>query len=412
MSLRTRRGRRVPLRVGVLAAGGLLLAATPAPAAAEDDTDRERAVLDGGHLDLAVRIDENGAWDFLIKDGTVPGQEVWREPNDVILHFDAQHAWQILESAAGRVPERLGRPGETIWVDHSVTYAPGLLWPGWNTEGVPPEAVNSPITAAFTGVEGPEGFFLGQWRDDAELGTVVGIDIDGTLPEPGAVELRPGVHAHPLWFFTEEGVYRLRLELSATLPTGERVADAGTLTAVVGDDIDPDDVELPAPEEPEEPGQPGDPNDPGDPGGSGGSGGESGGSDGPGQPGESGGSGGSGDSDGSGAPGGSGDPGGSGASGGSGDQGGTGGQEGPGGAGEPERSGPTGEFDGSGAPGDPGGGTAEGATDRRPGELAATGGGLGPALVPLAAGGLLAASAGAALLLHSRRRRGANAAAG
>ncbi|MDT0269031.1 choice-of-anchor M domain-containing protein [Streptomyces sp. DSM 44915] len=405
------RGRVAP-RIGALLTGGLLtggLLLAPAPAAAEDAVvERERAVLDGGHLDLAAQLDD-GQLEFRIKDGTTPGQEVWREPNDVILHFDPRHAWQIPASAAGRVPEQLGRVGDTVWVDHSVTYAAGLLWPGWNTEGVPADAVASPVTATFTGVEGPEGFFLGQWRDHPELGNVVGIDIDGTRPAPGAVELRPGVHAHPLWFFTTEGVYRIRLELSATLPTGERVSDTGTLTAVVGDP-DPDEVELPAPEEPEEPetpeepGEPGQPEDPGGPGGPGGPG-EPGAPELPGEPVEPG------------KPTEPGEPGGPGEPGQPEEPGESEGPEGPGQPGGPGAAGHSGNGEGDGnaggadgpsagsATGSPTSGGTSGAENGRPaGELARTGGDF----VPLGVAALAAAAAGLALWAaarHGRARR-------
>ncbi|MDT0446238.1 choice-of-anchor M domain-containing protein [Streptomyces johnsoniae] len=257
-----RAGRAGRALVGAVAAC-LAVPVLAAPAQAGEEPVRERAVLTGGHLDLAARLD-GGALEFHLKDGTVPGRTVWREPNDVILHFDARHEWEIPETAPGVVPEQLGRAGDTVWVDHSVTYGDGLLWPGWNTEEVAAEAVRSPVTATFTGIDGPEGFFLGQWRDDPERGTVVGIDIDSTRPEPGSVELRPGVHAHPLWFFTEEGVYRIRLEMSAVLASGERVDDAATFTAVVGD-IDPADVELPGPETPDEPAPPELPEPPAEP---------------------------------------------------------------------------------------------------------------------------------------------------
>ncbi|UED86420.1 choice-of-anchor M domain-containing protein [Streptomyces profundus] len=390
--------------IGAMAAVGLLLA--PASAAAEEGPDRERAVLDGGHLDLAARLD-GAELTFQVKDGTVPGQSVWREPDDVILHFDARHAWEIPASAAGRVPEELGEPGDTLWVDHSVTYAPGLLWPGWSTEEIPTDAVNSPITATFTEVTGPDGFFLGQWRDHPELGSVVGIDIDGTRAEPGAVELRPGVHAHPLWFFTEEGVYRLRLELSTTLPTGERVHDTGTLTAVVGD-TDPDHVELPTPEAP--PVAP--PVEPGDTGGGSGDGDDD---DGDGDATAGGGGTAGGATGGGGTAGGSdgGGTGGSATAGGATAGGATAGSAGTGGGSDGGTVGSATSGDttaGSGATGSgatagsaTAGSAAAGSSGGRgaTGELAATGGDF----VPLGVGALLAAAAGLALLRATRPNR-------
>ncbi|MGP4112925.1 choice-of-anchor M domain-containing protein [Streptomyces sp. 4N509B] len=230
--------------------------------------DDGRVVLSSGHLDLAARLTTDGRLEFAIKDGTAGGEAVWRDPHDVVLHFDARHAWEIPDAPDGVVPHQLGRAGDTVWTDRGVTHDSSLLWPGWNTEEVLPADLvdGGSVTADFAEVTGPDGFHLGGWADDPQLGTVIRLDVDGTRPEPGAVELRPNTHAHPLWFFTAEGVHRIGLQMSATLASGQRVSDVGTVTAVVGDDVDPWEVELPGPGEPGEPGEPGGPGGPEEPG--------------------------------------------------------------------------------------------------------------------------------------------------
>ncbi|MFB7513680.1 choice-of-anchor M domain-containing protein [Streptomyces sp. NPDC056144] len=231
------------------ALGALLVLAAAAPAArAADPPSREapageRVVLNGGHLDLAARL-VDGRLEFRIKDGTVPGTAVWREPSDVLLHFDPRH--EIVIPPREEVPqlEGFGAPGASLWVDKDFAVKEGLLWPGWNTlDLLPAQLAGGGVKVAFPKIEGPGRFVLGQWEDDPDLGIRIGVSVDSARPAPGGVDLPAFTHAHPLWIFDAEGVYRLTLDLSATLPSGARVSDRETLAVVVGDDVDPSTVE-------------------------------------------------------------------------------------------------------------------------------------------------------------------------
>ncbi|MER8047779.1 choice-of-anchor M domain-containing protein [Streptomyces sp. NPDC094032] len=229
---------RPAVTAAALAAALVPLAAAP-PALAADPpvTDAPaglRTVLDGGHLDLAARL-RNGRLDFMIKDGTVAGRTVWREPSDVVLHFDPRHA--IVVPPHEEVPqfEGFGEPGERLWVDKDFASQEGLLWPGWSTMEILPADIEGPVKVTFPKIDGPGRLVLGQWADDPELGVRIGVTVDGAKPDPGSVDLRPFSHSHPLWILDAEGVYRITLEMTATLPSGTKVSDRETLAVAVGD---------------------------------------------------------------------------------------------------------------------------------------------------------------------------------
>ncbi|MFI1809409.1 choice-of-anchor M domain-containing protein [Streptomyces sp. NPDC020422] len=230
---------RTAASAAVLAAATLVpLAAPPhalaADAPAVEAPAGERAVLHAGHLDLAARL-RNGRLDFMIKDGTVAGRTVWRQPADVILHFDPRH--EIVIPPREEVPqfEGFGEPGESLWVDKDFASEEGLLWPGWSTMDILPAELGGNVKVTFPKIEGPGRLVLGQWADDPELGVRIGVTVDGAKhPDPGGVELRPFSHSHPLWILDAEGVYRVTLEMSATLPSGARVSDRETLAVAVG----------------------------------------------------------------------------------------------------------------------------------------------------------------------------------
>ncbi|MFD0372164.1 choice-of-anchor M domain-containing protein [Streptomyces sp. NPDC127114] len=223
----------------------LLLAAAP-PARAADPPPREapageRVILNAGHLDLAARL-RDGRLEFRIKDGTVAGAPVWREPEDVLLHFDPRH--EIVIPPREEVPqfEGFGEPGRSLWVDKDFESEEGLLWPGWNTTEILPADVRDGVSVSFPRIQGPGRFVLGRWEDDPDLGVRIGVTVDSARSDPGGVRLPAFTHSHPLWILDTQGVYRITMELTATLPSGQRVSDRETLAVAVGN-VDPRTVE-------------------------------------------------------------------------------------------------------------------------------------------------------------------------
>ncbi|MFE7513461.1 choice-of-anchor M domain-containing protein [Streptomyces sp. NPDC057540] len=244
--MRARNAASLPPALALMVAVALALSPGASPAHAAEPPPREaptgeRVVLDGGHLDLAARL-TGGRLAFRVKDGTVPGATVWREPSDVLLHFDPRHEIVIPPREEAPQLEGFGAPGASLWADKDFASTEGLLWPGWNTLGILPADVTGGVEVAFSAVRGPGRFVLGRWEDDPEIGLRIGVDVDSARARPGTVRLPSFTHAHPLWIFDREGVYRITLEMSATLPSGARVSDRETLAVVVGD-IDPSTVE-------------------------------------------------------------------------------------------------------------------------------------------------------------------------
>ncbi|MCJ1680404.1 choice-of-anchor M domain-containing protein [Streptomyces sp. APSN-46.1] len=234
----------------------MALAADPALAA--DDVPREappgeRAVLDHGHLDLAARV-VDGRLKFSVKDGSVPGSKVWREPSDLVLHFGPAHRFTIPtheEIGGNPIYDVLGKPGDVLWKDGEGNDSTTMLWPGWSTETLDADDLTGPVTVTLAKAEGPGRFVHAQWADDPEWGMKFRLDYDTADGLPDAVELPFNTHAHPLWYFDTEGVYRITLRMSATLPSGEQVSDEDTFAVAVGN-VDPSTVE-PGDGKPDEP---------------------------------------------------------------------------------------------------------------------------------------------------------------
>ncbi|MEU6014819.1 choice-of-anchor M domain-containing protein [Streptomyces sp. NPDC047515] len=186
---------------------------------------------------MAARLTDGGL-EYRIKDGTVAGEPVWREPSDVLLHFDPRH--ELVIPPREEVPQfqGFGEPGERLWVDKDFEVKEGLLWPGWNTMEILPSDVSGPVKVTFPKIEGPGRLVLGRFEDDPERGIRIGVTVDSARADPGSVEFPAYSHSHPLWIFNASGIYRITMEMSATLRSGAKVTDRETLAVAVGD-VDP-----------------------------------------------------------------------------------------------------------------------------------------------------------------------------
>jgi len=203
----------------------------PAPLAQAggDQTATGRTVIADGHVDMGPRLlgDE---WTVQIRDDT-GSPPVWRELADVVLHAVDQA--RIVVPGGGAFAF-LGEPGDEIWVLPQTEQA-GVLWPGWNTQHPSVvEGVAGNVTWTLRGVSGPGAFKLfltGSFGNPEVL-------FDTAEPLPQQLSIPPNTHAHGNWVFTEPGIYRLAVELSATA-SGRQLSDTGTLTVVIGSGTDP-----------------------------------------------------------------------------------------------------------------------------------------------------------------------------
>ncbi|MYZ36577.1 MULTISPECIES: TIGR03773 family transporter-associated surface protein [unclassified Streptomyces] len=207
--------------------------AAPAQDTADGKADTARKVLDNGHIDFAARV-VGGKMQIHIKDGTVAGKTVWREPSSVVLH--------VRPAAKKEIPDGddfafLGRPGDPVWLLDQVQQE-GLLWPGWSTENIEPGRTKGAVGFKLAKAEGPGAFAL--YNYDGMSGATIRFNSRDGVPD--TFDVAQNTHAHGGWAFGEEGVYRLTFTMSGTLADGSPVSDTETVTFVVGA-TDPSTVE-------------------------------------------------------------------------------------------------------------------------------------------------------------------------
>ncbi|MEU4657842.1 TIGR03773 family transporter-associated surface protein [Streptomyces sp. NPDC023723] len=205
--------------------------ATTLTAAADDNGDdsavvSEKKVLDDGHVDFAARV-VDGKLQIHLKDGTVAGRTIWREPSSVVLH--------VKPAARNTVPDNdeftfLGQAGAPVWLLDQVQQE-GLLWPGWSTDNITAGATEGNVRFSLTAVDGPGAYAL--YTYDAMSGADVLFDSGDGVPD--SFDVAPNTHAHGGWAFTAQGTYRLTFRMSGKLAGGKAVSDTETVTFVVGD---------------------------------------------------------------------------------------------------------------------------------------------------------------------------------
>ncbi|MGC0329898.1 surface-anchored protein [Streptomyces sp. SAI-170] len=204
----------------------LAQAAAPAAAVAEDDVRTERVVLGEGHIDFAARV-LDGALQLHVKDGTVPGRTVWREPSALELRVKPGARNTL---PAGGQFSFLGKAGDPVWLLDQVQQE-GLLWPGWSTDHVAAGALRGGVEFTLAGADGPGSVAL--YTYDAMSGATVLFNSKDGVPD--SFDVPANSHAHGGWAFTKEGTYRLTFRMSGTLANGRAVSDTVPVTFVVGD---------------------------------------------------------------------------------------------------------------------------------------------------------------------------------
>jgi putative ABC transporter-associated repeat protein len=181
--------------------------------------------LTNGHADYAVRLEGN-ALASRIKDGTKPGDPVWRDPAGVTVKLTSAAQTKAPGGAFGF----LGATGTTLW-QIPQTQKDGVLWLGWNTEQVSAPQLSGGVDWRLDQVSGPGLVAIFEF-DSFGQPKVIFNSGDG-LPDTYKIPL--GTHAHGNWAFTKPGTYRVRFTHSATLVSGAKTSDSATVTFVVGD---------------------------------------------------------------------------------------------------------------------------------------------------------------------------------
>lgn len=214
------------LAASTLAAAAALLpssGATAAPGPAPESS--TRTVISDTHVDVVSAGVAADQLTFHTKaDLERAGTRLY--PGDVIINVE--------DAARTTVPDDpayafLGTDGSDAWIAPE-TRREGVVWPGFDTEGVPADEVAGPVEIALTSVTGPGRVEV--WTEAGSgperiFSSRAGGGIGNLL------ELPAGVHQHANWGFTAAGRYELTFEVRAVID-GAPQATSATVQFHVG----------------------------------------------------------------------------------------------------------------------------------------------------------------------------------
>ena len=183
-----------------------LLSVAPAHAA---------TTISQGHVD-AVDVDWTGsALTLDVRDSTVT-PAVDRNPADVVLNAVSASKTTVPSNSAYAF---LGTAGSPVWILPQ-TQVSNIVWPGFNTEGVPSGALQgNSVTVRLVSASGPADVSV---YTTSSLGSpTVWFDSGNGLPDTRAFAIN--THAHANWAFEAAGTYTVVLEVTGTTSAGTAV---------------------------------------------------------------------------------------------------------------------------------------------------------------------------------------------
>ena len=218
--LRHARGRLAVALVATLGAAAALLpsgAATAAPGPAPESS--TRTVLTNTHVDvLSVGVAAGQLTLHTKADLERAGTRLY--PDDVIVNVeDAAHAVVPDDPAYAF----LGEPGTDAWIAPE-TRSEGIVWPGFDTEGLAADAVDGgAVDIVLTSATGPGRVEI--WTEAGSgperiFSSAPGSGLSNVLAFPA------GTHRHANWGFTAPGRYLLNFEVRAAIDGVPRAASA------------------------------------------------------------------------------------------------------------------------------------------------------------------------------------------
>jgi len=168
-----------------------------------------------GHVD-AVDVDWTGsALTLDLRDATVT-PAVDRAPADVVLNAVSASKTTVPSGAAYSF---LGTAGSAVWIVPQ-TQASNIVWPGFNTEGVPSGALQgNNLSVKLLSVTGPAHVSLFTTNS---FGTpTVWYDSGNGLPDTRTFAIN--THAHANWAFEAAGTYTVTFEATGITAAGAAV---------------------------------------------------------------------------------------------------------------------------------------------------------------------------------------------
>ena len=201
------------------------------PRAAQQSAQAQPVVLERGHVDLVEVTVDGTALRVSVKDDTQPTGAVFRSPSDVQLRVPPSAQIEVPAGPFGF----LGPQGSTVHLLPQVQ-DPDLIWPGWSTERISAGQLDGDmIRMRLVGVDGPGPVAL--FTTDQFGSPSVLFDSDGGGANQITVPIR--THAHASWSFGAPGVYRVTIEVAATVAGASPASTTATYVFLVGDAATP-----------------------------------------------------------------------------------------------------------------------------------------------------------------------------
>ncbi|OKL46699.1 choice-of-anchor M domain-containing protein [Boudabousia marimammalium] len=195
---------------------------------------QKRLVINNGHLDILGKV-VDGKTQISLRDDslTAANDSVVRKLDDVILAV-GNNARASRPDNSGPAYDVLGPKGSHFfWLPQ--TQQDGIVWPGYNTEGVDYSQLEDGLNLNFKIQAAPEGsrFALISTRG---LGDDFALLLDSAKKD-FSVETEFATHAHFGWLFSKPGFYQFELSYSGTLNDGSALKpQKGILRFAVGRD--------------------------------------------------------------------------------------------------------------------------------------------------------------------------------
>lgn len=212
--------------------------ATPSPTASPTAAPEQwascvgdRVALSRGHVDLTATL-KDGSLSASLRDDTAqvePGS-VQRDIADVALVVTDAARYTRPRELAGADYNYLGPLGSVVY-HLPATQQKGIIWPGWNTQGVDYSKLAGGVRLNFANVKGPGDLRIATPGAPGEPPSLVFDSAAG----PHSIAIDHATHVHASWVFTEPGVYTAELSFQAIAADGRALASPPRqLTFIVG----------------------------------------------------------------------------------------------------------------------------------------------------------------------------------
>lgn len=180
----------------------------------------DRMALSRGHVDLAATL-KDGSLSASLRDDTAlvePGS-VQRDIADVALVVTDAARYTRPRELAGSDYNYLGPLGSVVYHLPAIQQK-GIIWPGWNTQGVDYSKLAGGVRLNLANVNGPGDLRIATPGAPGEPPSLVFDSAAG----PHSIAIDHATHVHASWVFTKPGVYTAELSFQATAADGSTLA--------------------------------------------------------------------------------------------------------------------------------------------------------------------------------------------